>query len=113
MKNKLQKVKQWAKHNKQELLVAGAIVGTTTAVGSMVYKLTKGEGALDEIVDVIEDSPEISEVKIFLGGLNEDKDAGYWLVNMVEEFKDADGNKIEYSMDRIAADILDGNYKEI
>lgn len=115
MKKGLQKAKQWAKDNKEKLVVGGVIASTTVAVGSIIYGLSKGEVS-DELdkLDVVEDAiEELPEVKIYLGGLNDEKNAGAWLVNMVEEFKDADGNVIQYSVDEIAKDILEGNYKEI
>ena len=111
MENKgLQKVKQWTKDNKEKLAFVAA---TTVAVGGIIHLISKGEDVTDKL-DVVEEVVEdIPEVKIFLGGLNDEKDAGAWLVNMVEEFKDADGNIVEYSMDKVAEDILSGNYKEI
>ena len=113
MKKGLQKAKQWAKDNKEKLVVGGVIASTTVAVGSIIYGLSKGEDVSDKL-DVVEDTiEELPEVKIYLGGLNDEKDAGAWLINMVEEFKDADGNVIEYSMSNVAEDILAGNYKEI
>lgn len=114
MENKgLQKTKQWVKDNKVQLAFIGFVASTTVAIGSIVHRASKGEDvtdALDAFEEAVEDVP---EVKIFLGGLNDEKDAGAWLVNMVGEFKDADGNIVEYTMDRIAEDILNGDFKEI
>lgn len=114
MENKgLQKVKQWTKDNKEKLVVGGFIASTTVAVVSIVRMISKGEDVTDAL-DVVEETVEdVSEVKTYLGGLNDEKDAGAWIINMVEQFKDSDGNVIEYSMDRIAEDIINGDYKEI
>ena len=114
MENKgLQKVKQWTKDNKEKLVFVGFVATTSVAVGSIVRMTSKGEDVTDAL-DVVEEAVEdVPEVKIFLGGLNDEKDAGAWLVNMVEEFKDADGNIVEYSMDKVAEDILNGDFKEI
>lgn len=113
MKKGLQKTKQWVKDNKVQLAFIGFVASTTVAIGSIVHRASKGEDVTDAL-DIVEETVEdVPEVKIFLGGLNDTKDAGGWLVNMVEEFTDADGNVIQYSMDKIAEDILEGNYKEI
>ena len=114
MENKgLQKVKQWTKDNKEMLAFVGFVATTSVAVGSIVRMISKGEDVTDAL-DVVEEAVEdIHEVRVYLGGLNDDKDAGAWIVNMVDEFKDADGNIVEYSMDRIAEDILNGDFKEI
>ena len=114
MKSKgLQKVKQWVKDNKEELVVVGFIASTSVAVGSIVHMISKGEDVSEEL-DVVEETVEdFNEVKGFLGGLNGNKDAGAWVVNVVDRLKDDDDNIIEYSMEKVAEDILAGNYKEI
>ena len=114
MENKgLQKVKQWVKDNKEELVVVGFIASTSVAVGSIVHMISKGEDVSDKL-DVVEESVEdIYEVRAFLGGLNDNKDAGAWVVNVVDRLKDDDDNIVEYSMEKVAEDILSGNYKEI
>ena len=113
MKKGLQKTKQWAKDNKEKLVVVGAIASTSVAVGSIIYGLSKGEDVSEEL-DVVEETVEgLYEVNGYLGGLNGDKDAGAWVVNVVNRLKDDDDNIVEYSMEKVAADILAGNYKEI
>ena len=114
MENKgLQKVKQWTKDNKEKLAFVGFVATTSVAVGSIVRMISKGEDVTDAL-DVVEESVEdIYEVRVFLGGLNDEKDAGAWIVNYVNEFKDSDGNIMEYTMDKIAEDILNGDFKEV
>lgn len=107
------RVKQWAKDN-ETLAWIGFVAGTSVVVGGIVYSLSKGEDVSDKL-DVVEETVEDfnNEVKIFLGGLNNGTDAGAWMVNVVDRLKDSEGNVIEYSMEKVAEDILSGNYKEI
>ena len=113
MKKGLQKTKQWAKDNKEKLVVVGTIASASVAVGSIIYGLSKGEDVSVELDVVEETAEEFNEVKGFLGGLNGNKDAGAWVVNVVDRLKDDDDNIVEYSMEKVAEDILAGNYKEI
>lgn len=114
MKNGLQKTKKWIKDNKEKLVVVGTIAGVSVAVVSIIHGISKGEDVSDKL-DVVGETVEDfnNEVKIFLGGLNDGTDAGAWMVNVVDRLKDPEGNIIEYSMEKVAEDILSGNYKEI
>lgn len=114
MENKgLQKTKQWVKDNKVQLAFIGFVASTTVAIGSIVHRASKGEDVTDAL-DVVEEATEnFNEVTAFLGGLNGNKDAGAWVINVVDRLKDDDDNIVEYSMEKVAEDILAGNYKEI
>jgi len=113
MENKgLQKVKQWAEENKA-LAYIGFVAGTSAVAGSIIYMISKGEDVSEEL-EVVEGATEnFNEVTAFLGGLNDDKDAGAWVINVVDRLKDDDDNIVEYSMEKVAEDIINGNYKEI
>lgn len=113
MKKGLQKTKQWVKDNKVQLAFIGFVASTTVAIGSIVHRASKGEDVTDALNAVEKAVENGHEVRIYLGGLNDEKDAGAWIINMVDEFRDADGNVIQYSMDKIAEDIINGDYKEI
>ena len=113
MKKVLQKTKQWTKDNKEMLAFVGFVATTSVAIGSIVRMVSKGEDVSEELNVVEESVEDIYEVRVFLGGLDDNKDAGSWVVNYVNAFKDPDGNIIEYTMDKIAEDIINGDYKEV
>ena len=113
MKKGLQKTKQWAKDNKEKLAFVVFVASTSVAALSIVRMISKGEDVTDKL-DVVEEAFEdMYEVRVFLGGLNDNKDAGSWVVNYVNEFKDSHGTIVEYTMDKIAEDIISGDYKEV
>ena len=113
MKKGLQKTKQWAKDNKEKLAFVGFVASTSVAALSIVRMISKGEDVTDKLEAVEESVEDIYDVRVCLGGLNDNKDAGSWVLNYVKEFKDSDGTIVEYTMDKIAEDIISGDYKEL
>ena len=113
MKKVLQKTKEWAKDNKEMLAFVAFTTSAGVAIGSIVHRISKGEDVSEELEVVEEATENFNEVTAFLGGLNDDKDAGAWVINVVDRLKDDDDNIVEYSLEKVAEDIISGNYKEI
>ena len=119
MKKKMQRFKEWAKENKDELKVGGILAGAVgICVGVVVlkYELSK-----EEIVDSLTVVGSVDYYKnlgmrVFVGG-NIDKVTaeGNWLVFMgTEQTTSTTGDElISITMDTVASDINNSDYFEL